>query len=91
MLRSSGCSNRWRDWRSDDARARSLWQLFRGVRLGDRKMLADQLGMIQINRTGMGLLIDNPDFGEKVQHRSGFYFQFAGQFVNAYLIWIRHL
>jgi hypothetical protein len=91
MKCSGGRGGRWGDWRSIYARARSLLRLFRRVRLGGRKMSAYQLGMIQINRTGMGLLFGNPDFGEIVQHRFGFYLQLAGQFVDAYLNWVRHL
>jgi hypothetical protein len=71
--------------------APSLTRLFASVRLGSLKMLANQLGMTQINRTGMGLLFGHPDFGQIIQHHSGFYFQFAGQFVDAYLIWVSHL
>jgi hypothetical protein len=54
-------------------------------------MLADQFSMTQVNRTGMGLLIGHPDFGQIVQYRFGFYFQLAGKFVDAYLIWVSHL
>jgi hypothetical protein len=87
MLCSCGCG----DWRGGRASVLNLFSLFRGVRLAGRKMLADQFGMMQINRTGMGLLVGNSDFGEIVEHRFGFYFQLAGQLVNAYLIWVRHL
>jgi hypothetical protein len=55
------------------------------------EMLTNQLGMTQINRTGMGLLFEYPNFGKIVQYRFGFYFQLAGQLVDTYLIWVSHL
>jgi hypothetical protein len=49
-------------------------------------MLADQLGMLNVNRTGMRFLVVNANFRQIIQNRPGFYFQIAGQLIDADLI-----
>ncbi len=66
--------------------------LFRGA-FGGRQfleMLAHQFRMPHVNGAGMRFLFGNANFREIVQHRLGFYFQFARQFIDADLICVSH-
>jgi len=49
-------------------------------------MPADQLGVFDVNGTGMRFLVVDADFRQIVQDRPGFHFQIAGQFIDADLI-----
>ena len=52
------------------------------------KMLSRQLGMIEIERAGMGLFLRHADLGQKIDQHLGFDLKFSRQFVDTDLIGI---
>ncbi len=54
------------------------------------KMFPDFFRRRKIDRTGVRFLFRDADLGQVINHRLGFHFQLAGQFVNANLSFVCH-